>query len=116
MPHCWGSGTGRPRIDQENRDPELQELHGLQYTVTVHWIHGKLKLTRVVDDKKGNGRAEFSFTPNSQTGPIKFILDIHHFEITQEPTQINSHPLAEADYNKAFYAQREDGSLAFGGK
>jgi hypothetical protein len=94
----------------------LQELYGLRFTVTVHWVHGKLKLTQGVNDKKGNGRAEFSFTPNSQTGPITFVLDIHHFERPQEPTQMNNHPLADADYNTAFYGKTKDGSLAFGGQ
>lgn len=79
----------------------------------MHWVYGKLKLTQFINNKKGNGQAEFSFTLNSQTSPIKFILDVYYFEIPQE---MNNHPLRDADYNKAFYERRKDGSLAFGGK
>ena len=94
----------------------LQELLGLQYTVTIRYVHTQLKLTQRVSYEKGKGRAEFSFTPSSQTGPITFVLDIHNFEKPQEPVQMNDHPLMEADYRKAFYGKREDGCLAFGGQ
>ena len=94
----------------------LQELPSLRYTVTVYCVHAELKLTQRVNFEKGNSRAEFSFTPNSQTGPIIFILDIYNFERPLKPVKTSNHSLKDADYYKAFYGQREDGSLAFGGQ
>ena len=73
-------------------------------------------LTQRIDDEKGNGPTELSVTLNSQIGPIKFILEIHHFNRPQQSTQMNNHPLRDTDYNTAFQGRKEDGSLAFRGQ
>ena len=67
----------------------------------------------------GNGRAEFAFTPNPQTGRITFVFDVHCFEGSRRRTT-QSHgsdrPLHVDDFNTAFYGHLPDGSPAFGGR
>ena len=94
--------------DQENHKPARKELRGTRCTITARWGRETFIYTKHIEEDmgNGNGRAEFAFTPNPQTGRITFVFDVRCFE--------GHRPLQVEDFNTAFYGHLPDGSPAFG--
>jgi hypothetical protein len=78
--------------DQENHPPVLNELRGARCTLTTSSGDQSFEYSGFVNNKGGNWRAELSFTPGIQTGPIKVVLDIRYFGgIRRQTTQSRRH-------------------------
>jgi hypothetical protein len=68
--------------NQENHRPVLGELY--QCSLTATWARGTFQYNGLIIE---NGLAEFSFTPNSETGPINITLDVRKAKESQRQTQ-----------------------------